>query len=207
MEGFMRKFLVMMAVFVFVSTGFAQVEKKVLVLDDFEGEITTGKTIDAGAGNGSSVAVSADKTIKQSGEQSLKIVYDAVSGGYIWVARGYNLDVKGAALWTSEPEKINWSNYGAISFYMYGSDSKMRMAFDIKDAGGEMFRFMVKDDFKGWKLIVCPFDQFFPRGDWQPPTAQVNGKLDFPIKSFQFEPIAVAKGTTYVDEVALEPLN
>ena len=34
-----------------------------------------------------------------------------------------------------------------------------------------------------------------------------NGKLDFPIKSFQFEPIAVAKGVINIDEVSLEPLN
>ena len=183
--------------------------KKNLILDDFEGDIVMGPTgtIDAGAGNGSSVTVSADKEIKHSGAQSLKIVYDAVAGGYIWVARGYGLDVKGAAKWLVEPGKINWSNYGAISFYMYGSDSKMRMAFDIKDAGGEMFRFMVTDDFKGWKQIVCPFSQFFPRGDWQPPAATVNGTLDFPIRSFQFEPIAVSKGTVYVDEVALETMN
>jgi hypothetical protein len=207
----MKRFLIVASIFVWTAIlcvgSLAQETKKVLLLDDFEGKIIVGETIDAGSGNGSSVNVSADKEIKHSGQQSLKIVYDAVAGGYIWVARGFGLDVKGAAQWLQSPEKIDWSRYGAISFYMYGSGSNARMAFDIKDAGGEMFRFMVTDDFKGWKLIVCAFDQFFPRGDWQPPTAQVNGKLDFPIKSFQFEPIAVAKGTLYVDEVALEPLN
>ena len=201
-------YLLVIAVSLFVLSvqGFAN---KSLVLDDFEGDIIMGPngTIDAGAGNGSSVDVKADKTLKMSGEQSLKIVYDAVAGGYLWIARGYGLDVKGAARWNIEPEKINWSNYAAINFYMYGSGSNARMAFDIKDAGGEMFRFMVTDDFKGWKLIVCPFDQFFPRGDWQPPAAEVNGKLDFPIKSFQFEPIAVAKGEFNVDLVSLETLN
>jgi hypothetical protein len=90
---------------------------------------------------------------------------------------------------------------------MFGSESKMRMAFDVKDAAGEMFRFMVTDDFKGWKQIVCPFSQFFARGDWQPPVATVNGTLDFPIRSFQFEPIAVASGTVEIDEVALETMN
>ena len=66
---------------------------------------------------------------------------------------------------------------------------------------------MVTDDFKGWKQIVCSLSQFFPRGDWQPPTATVNGTLDFPVKSFQFEPIAIAKGMVNVDAVACEPLN
>jgi len=183
--------------------------KKSLVLDDFESEIISGPkgTIDAGAGNGSSVTVSADKEIKKSGGQSLKIDFDAVSGGYIWVARGFNLDVKGADRWAKKPQDIAWANYGAISFYLYGTASGARMAFDIKDAGGEMFRFMVTDDTNGWKQIVCPFDEFFPRGDWQPSTADVNGALDFPVMSFQFEPIAIAKGTIDVDDVSLEPLN
>jgi len=187
----------------------AQDAPKAFVLDDFEGPIISDPkgTIDAGAGNGSSVAVSADKENKKSGEQSLKIDYDAVSGGYIWVARGFNLDVKGADRWTKKPQDIPWQSYGALSFYLYGTASGMRMAFDVKDAGGEMFRFMVTDDTKGWKQVVCPFDQFFPRGDWQPPTADVNGTLDFPVMSFQFEPIAIAKGTIDVDDVALEPLN
>lgn len=187
----------------------AQDAQKVFMLDDFEGSIVADPkgTIDAGAGNGSGVTVSADKEIKKSGEQSLKIDYDAVSGGYIWVARGFNLDVKGADQWTKKPQDVPWPSYGAISFYLYGAASGARMAFDIKDAGGEMFRFMVTDDTKGWKQVVCPFDQFFPRGDWQPQTADVNGTLDFPVMSFQFEPIAIAKGVIYVDDVSLEPLN
>jgi hypothetical protein len=183
--------------------------KTVLVLDDFEGEIAAGPqgTIDAGTGNGSSLVASGDKEIKQSGERSLRLEYDAVAGGYMWAARGYGLDVKTAAQWLKAPEDIKWEDYGAISFYMFGSGTGAQMAFDIKDAGKEMFRFMVKDDFTGWKLIVCPLDQFFPRGDWQPQDANANATLDFPVRSFQFEIIAVAKGTLHIDRVALEPLN
>lgn len=187
----------------------AQEGKKVLVLDDFEGEIVAGPsgTIDAGSGNGSSVEVSADKVDKVSGEQSLKITYGAAAGGYIWVARGYELDVKGAAKWINEPGKIEWSRYGAISFFLRGTASGGKIAFDVKDAQNEMFRFMVTDDSKEWKPVICPFDQFFARGDWQPVHATTNATLDFPIKSFQWEPIAVAQGTINVDEVVLEPLN
>ncbi len=202
------KFILIFVFLLMVGLCFAQ-EKKVLLLDDFEGDIVSGPTgtIDAGAGNGSSVEVSADKENKKSGEQSLKIKYDAVSGGYMWIARGYGLDVKGAAKWLIEPEKIEWSRYGAISFFIRGEGSGAKIAFDIKDANNEMFRFMVTDDSKDWKAVVCPFDQFFARGDWQPANATTNATLDFPIKSFQFEPIAIAKGTVNVDEVALEPLN
>lgn len=193
----------------FITASFAQQEKKFLLLDDFEDEITSGPqgAVDAGSGNGSAVAVSADKTNKKSGEQSLKIEYDAMAGGYMWVARGYGLDVAGAAGWSKKPEEIEWSRYAAFSFNMLGAGQGAKIAFDVKDAGGEIFRFMVTDDVKEWKQVVCPFDQFFARGDWQPPTATTNGTLDFPIRSFQFEPIAVAKGALCIDEVRLEALN
>lgn len=203
----MKRSVTVFAVSIFIfslsTAGFAES----LLLDDFETEIisTPVGTIDAGAANGSTLEVGAEQEIKHSGQQSLKIVYDAVAGGYMWVARGFGLDVKGAARWLVKPEEIDWPDYRAISFYMYGSGSDAKIAFDIKDAGGEMFRFMVTDDVKGWKQIVCPFEEFFPRGDWQPPSAEVNATLDFPIRSFQFEPIAVAKATLYMDEVKLEP--
>jgi hypothetical protein len=205
----MKKLLFILSLACWAGAGCvnAQEAKTAFLLDDFEGSIVSGQTVDAGAGNGSAVTVSADTQEKRSGDQSLKIDYDAVSGGYMWIARGYNLDVKGAALWSAEPEKVNWAGYGAVSFYFKGSGSGAQMAFDIKDAGGEIFRFMVKDDAKDWKQVVCSFDQFFPRGDWQPETADKNGTLDFPVRSFQFEPIAIAKGVINVDEVSLEPLN
>lgn len=202
-----KRFVLLSVVLFFASVGmlYAQ-EKNVLVLDGFEGEIVSDPkgTIDAGAGNGSTIEVSADKDQKYSGEQSLKIVYDAVSGGYMWVARGYNLDVKGAAQWNVAPESVDWPKYKAITFYMNGSNSGANIAFDVKDASKEMFRFMIKDDFTGWKKIVCSFDQFFPRGDWQPSDADTNAVLDFPIKSFQFEPIAVNRSSFNIDDVSLE---
>lgn len=202
-----RQVVLLSMLLFFVSCGmiYAQ-EKNVLILDDFEGEIYSDPkgTIDAGAGNGSTVEVSADQQQKYDGMQSLKIVYDAVSGGYMWIARGYGLDVKGAAQWKVAPQDIDWPQYKSIVFFMNGSNSGTNIAFDIKDAGKELFRFMIKDDFTGWKKIVCSFDMFFPRGDWQPADADTNGVLDFPVMSFQFEPIAINKGSFNIDNVSLE---
>ena len=180
-------------------------ESKALLIDDFEGAITGGPegTIDFGSGNGSSVNVTASTDIKNTGSQSIKAEYDAVSGGYIFIARGYGLDVKGAACWLVKNEDIDWAKYKAISFYMYGQDSKGTVAVDLKDAGGEMWRLIINDDFTGWKQIVCSFDQFAARTDWQPQTADGNGVLDFPVKSFQFEPLPAAKGVLYFDTVEL----
>ena len=183
----------------------AQTQSQGLLLDDFEGPISGGPegTVDFGAGNGSSVDVTAAQDIKYSGNQSLKVSYDAVSGGYMYVALGFGLDAKNTA-WLVKPEDINWSKYKAFSFYVYGSDSKVQVAFDIKDNGNEMWRFMFEDNFMGWKKIVCPFNMFLARDDWQPDNADNNLNLDFPIQVFQFEPRPAAQGTLYFDRVELE---
>jgi hypothetical protein len=86
---------------------------------------------------------------------------------------------------------------------MYGSNSSGVIAFDLKDKGGELWRFLIDDDFSGWKEVVCPLKEFFPRGDWQPETAERNEKLDFPVTSFQFEPRLPGKGAYYFDCVKL----
>lgn len=174
----------------------------IIAIDDFEGEISN-KTVDFGAGSGSQVKVMPSVDIKYRGKQSLKIEYKSVSGGYIWVARGYDLDVKEAARWLKRPTAINWPKYSALSFYMYGQNSAAMLAVDVIDANFEYFRFMVKDDFSGWKEIICPFEEFFARGDWQPDKAQVNGELDFPIRAFQFEPRSIIDGVFYLDYVHL----
>lgn len=190
--------------FVFMAIAGSRAENKVLLIEDFESPVSGGPegTVDFGAGNGSSVDVAAATDIKQSGRQSLKVVYNAVPDGYMWIAKGSNLDAKNTA-WLVKPEDIKWEEYDAISFYMYGSDSKANIAFDVKDNSQEIWRFIVEDNFKGWKQIVARFDQFFVRDDWQPDAAEKNGVLDFPLKSFQFEPRPEAKGTIYFDVVEL----
>ena len=179
-------------------------QEKGLLIDDFEIQISGGPdgTVDFGSGGGSSIEVTGAADIKYSGQQSLKVAYDAVPGGYMWIARGLDLDAKNAA-WLINPQDIDWSKFNAISFYMYGSDSKARIALDIRDNGFQIWRFMVEDDFVGWKRIVCPFNEFFVRTDWQPDKADKNAVLDFPLKSFQFEPRPEAKGTVYFDDVEL----
>lgn len=175
-----------------------------LLLDDFEIPITTGidGTVDYGFGNGSSLELSSAADIKHWNDMSLKAAYNAVSGGYMWFARGFELDAQNAG-WLVDPQDINWDEYSAISFYMYGFDSKTRVAFDIKDAGSEVWRFIVTDDFKGWKQIVCPFVKFLVRDDWQPDSSDKNATIDFPLKSYQFEPLPESSGVLYFDKIEL----
>ncbi len=198
----MRKIFFLAAVLLSV-TGVCFAAENML-LDDFEVSVSSGPegTVDFGSGNGSMVQVTQSTDIKNTGEKALKVVYDAVPGGYIYVARGSGLDAKNAQ-WPIKPSDIQWQGYSAISFYVYGSDSKGKIAFDIKDNGGEIWRFITEDNFKGWKKVVCQFDKFVVRDDWQPESADNNGVMDFPIKIFQFEPLPGSKGTLYFDTVEL----
>jgi hypothetical protein len=200
----MKKMLLLLVVLCLgIGLASCYAEKQFVLIDDFEGEIsgTPTGTVDFGAGNGSTVEVTASTDIKQSGNQSLKVTFDAVPDGYMWVARGQNLDAQNAG-WLLKTEDIAWEKFEAISFYMHGNSSGADVAFDIKDSGNEIWRFMVKDDFTGWKQIICAFDAFYVRNDWQPDSADKNGKIDYPIKSYQFEP-RTGKGTLYFDCVAL----
>ncbi|MFA6358149.1 MAG: hypothetical protein WCY09_05735, partial [Candidatus Omnitrophota bacterium] len=89
-------FLAVMLVMSAIGVSFA--EGSNLVIDDFEVSVSGGPegTVDFGAGNGSTVSVSAASDIKNSGQQAIKVVYDATGGGYIYVARGTGLDAKNA---------------------------------------------------------------------------------------------------------------
>jgi hypothetical protein len=201
----MKRFNFLAVIFILaVATVCFAENSKGLLIDDLQCKISGGAdgTVDFGSGNGSTVEVTAATDIVHSGKQSLKIAYDAVSGGYIWIARGFGLDVS-RATWSIKPEKISWSKYNAFRFYMYGSGSKAKIAFDVKDNGGELWRFLIEDNFTGWKEIVCPFADFFPRGDWQPAKADKNGNMDFPIRNYQFEPLPVSKGVVYIDSIEL----
>ncbi|MDD5115629.1 MAG: carbohydrate binding domain-containing protein [Candidatus Omnitrophica bacterium] len=199
----MKKIGILVVTLLFLTAGICLAEENLLI-DDFEISVSGGPdgTVDFGAGNGSSVEVSEAADIKNTGDKALKVVYEAVDGGYIYVARGTGLDAKNAG-WAINPDDIKWEDYSAISFYVYGTDSKVKIAFDIKDNGGEIWRFIIEDDFKGWKRVVCSFDKFMVRDDWQPQDADNNFQLDFPVRIFQFEPLADSKGTLYFDTVEL----
>jgi len=200
----LKKTKLLAIVLTLMVSGVCLAENNNLLLDDFEISVSNGPegTVDFGSGNSSTVEVTQEADIKNTGNHSLKVVYDAVSGGYIYVARGSGLDAKNAQ-WSINPADVKWENYSAISFYVYGTDSKAKIAFDIKDNGGEIWRFITDDDFKGWKRVVVSFDKFMVRDDWQPDGADKNGQLDFPIKVFQFEPLPGSKGTLYFDTVEL----
>lgn len=210
--GNMRRAIFCLTILVISTLGaFSGYAADSLLLDSFEGQIvpagiTSGSmsgNVDYGAGGGSSVEVYADDTDKVDGKQSLKIVFFAMPGGWIWIARGYNIDVKGAGAWEVRPQDIKWDKYNAFSFWMKGTGSGKQMAVDIIDAKKEYFRYLVKDDSDKWKQVIIPFKAFEARTDWQPNNANKNKTLDFPIMTFQFEPRPKNEGEWNLDKVEL----
>lgn len=201
-------YAVPLMIFMIPYLGYSQ---ESLLLDGFEGEIipagiTSGSmegNVDYGAGGGSSVEVYADETEKVEGKQSLKVAFFAMPGGWIWIARGYNIDVSGAGAWKVKPKEIKWDKYNAFSLWMKGTNSGKQLAFDIIDAKKEYFRYLVTDDSEEWKQVIIPFAACEARTDWQPNTAVKNKLIDFPIMTFQFEPRPKNDGEWNFDKVEL----
>jgi len=187
--------MVLVAMMCVAGTSFAA---RNFLIDDLQGTFSGGPdgTVDYGAGNGSRVEIYADTNITELGSESLRIEYKAVSGGYIYVARGWDLYAK-RAVWLVRPQDIRWDDYKAISFYVYGSNSGVRIAFGIRDNQGQLWRFIFVDDFTGWKQIVCPFEEFRANGQ------QGDSDIDFPVKSYQIEPLPESEGVFYFDHVEL----
>lgn len=203
------KILLIILVIVIIAAGgyyFCLCKQKspVLIIDSFEGKIIGGEnaTVDYGSGAGATVDVSPARKPVIDGRQSLKIIYDVSGGGYMWIARGYNLTQKNAAQWKISPGKIKWENYNALIFYLYGEGSSNKIAVDLIDNGKEYWRFLITDDTTGWKEVIIPFSEFSVRTDWQPDSARRNNTMDFPINVFQFEPKS-GKGILFIDKVSL----
>lgn len=204
------KILIGILIILFVGVGVYYIlrqkqDSSVLIIDSFEGRIIGGPdaTVDYGSGAGATVDVSPVKAPVYHGRQALKIVYDNTEGGYMWIARGYNLTMKNADQWRVAPDKIKWDNYDGLIFYLYGEAGGSEIAFDIIDKGREYWRFMIKDDTAGWKEIFIPFSLFSARTDWQPDSAVRDSAIDFPVNAFQFEP-RTGRGTIYIDKVCLK---
>lgn len=203
----LRILFVVLAILVAATAGYylyLQRQSPLFIIDSFEGKIMGGEkaTVDYGSGAGAMVNVASAKEPVFHGRQSLKITYDVSGGGYMWVARGYNLTQKNAAQWMVLPQKIEWDNYDALVFYLYGEAGGNEIAVDLIDSGKEYWRSLIKDDARGWREVVIPFGSFSARTDWQPDSALRNNRMDFPVNVFQFEP-KTGMGTLFVDKVCL----
>lgn len=184
---------------------FNALQKDELLIESFEGKIGV-DTLDYGSSPGSTIAVSPSSKISKCGRQALEINYDLRPRGYVYCAKGYDLyhrtDITtwggGRAGWRVQPDGIAWGKYEAFSIYLRGIGIG-KVAVDLTDNGGEMWRYTVNVGSRGWKKYTISFDDLSSRMDWQPPSAVVNKYIDYPFKSFQIEPKEPGMGTLYVD--------
>lgn len=202
----MKKGGVILCLLVWTAGG-GYAEERELLIDSFEGRINS-STVHLEHSQGSHIKVRAERELKVCGSQSLKMEFKvkAISpaeDGFVRAGRGYELKTRRAGRWLIEPHKIKWSDYNAMSFMCYGRKSNAVIKFGIRDAKGEVWKFIFRDDFKGWKEIICPFDYFYMSEDEQPEGLECNKILDFPIKSFFFEFILPGEDTFYFDCVKL----
>lgn len=103
----------------------------------------------------------------QTGDNGIvQATYDATVG-----FSGYGIEFASPA---------DWSNYTAVSFWLYGTNSANTFQFEIFDNGAtgataERFDYVVTDDFNGWQKIVIPFGDFTRATDFQPGGAPDDG--------------------------------
>jgi len=199
---------IVVACFLWIITGYAQEE---LLLDSFEGRINS-YTVDLEKSKGSEIKVSGERKLKVCGKQSMKVEFEVkslqsgkvIGEGFVRAGRGYGLKTRRAGRWLVKPRRINWDKFNAISFMCYGRNSKAIIKFGVRDVKGEVWKFIFRDDFKGWKEIIAPFEQFYMRREEQPEGLECNTILDFPLKSFFFEFVLPGKDVYYFDCVKLK---
>lgn len=182
-----------------------------LLIDDLEGNIAA----DNGCGNGAECSITFVKKETSpadvySGNQAMKITYDKSFGGYMFCARGFGLKPametpEEKLVWTVAPESIDFQKFNAFGFYIKGNNTNNTVAVDILDKDREIFRYIFSDDSSDWKEMVISFSQFISRDDYQPNWDKRNKMIDFPIVTYQFEPLEGTgkeiKGDIIIDAV------
>ncbi len=174
-----------------------------LVLEDFEyPQVTStdGKSVATPAGKLVAVAYvgpasQANLAVKSveapAGHYALELTWSR--GDWAGVSLGPFDDGKGFG---------QWGQYAGIALWVEGTGSGATLAVDIRDSQDEVFRAVFRDNFTGWKRVFLPFKSFQRRTDWQPTTAKVNGRLDWPARAYTLEPLS-PQGRLAVDLIEL----
>jgi hypothetical protein len=158
-----------------------------LLISDFE---DSKQPISTYAGGGSKVTTEYQTATVHGGKQALK-VYQNVSN---W----------GGALIELPKEKADWTGYTTLKMWIYGGKTGRKFNIDLEEAGKEQFRYTITDDWTGWKEFSIKLAEIYARSDWQPPDANKNYKLDFPLKTIQFFTSSSFDGTLIFDDISVE---
>ncbi|MHC5112546.1 MAG: carbohydrate binding domain-containing protein, partial [Planctomycetota bacterium] len=109
---------------------------------------------------------------------------------------------------TSTTGPQDWTTYGGVSFWMYGTASGNTYQFEIFDNGAdslsaERFDTLFTDDFSGWQRVFIPFTDFTRATDFQPPGAPDDGLTLTQMWGWAV-PLDGNTGVLYMDDVGLD---
>jgi beta-glucosidase len=133
----------------------------------------------------------ADRPGAPATNRALKSVYNVSQWG------GWSHDLTAAQ---------DWSPYEGFSFWVNGTGSGQKIAFEIKDGGGsagsaELFESSFTDDTAGWRQVKVAFADFTRRSDYQPGGAPTDGQLDLVAMWGYSMRLPTATGTLTWDDV------
>ena len=90
---------------------------------------------------------------------------------------GFGQDLAAA---TGGPQ--DWSSFGGVGFWFYGTNSSLSYQFELQDNRSdpssdtaERFDYTFADDFNGWRYVTIPFSSFNRATDFQPGGAPDDG--------------------------------
>jgi hypothetical protein len=171
------------------------------IIEDFEADPPTG--FFEYSGGGATLATSfltigdTDPLARpgQVGDNSVREAAFDVTVGF----GGYGVDFAAAG------GSQDWSGFGGVSFWMYGTNSGNSYQFEIFDNGGasaERFDTLFTDDFTGWQQVVIPFSDFTRATDFQPGGAPDDGLTLTEMWGWAV-PLDGNAGTLIIDDIAI----
>ncbi|MDX2160275.1 MAG: family 16 glycosylhydrolase [bacterium] len=107
---------------------------------------------------------------------------------------------------------MDWRDYNAFSFWMYGTGSNGTLQFELADNlnrdfpgdSAERYLYRFIDDAAGWRQITIPFAALQRRTDYQPPGAPDDGLGLDQVSGYAFGlPSGIGASTILFDQVGL----
>jgi beta-glucanase (GH16 family) len=107
---------------------------------------------------------------------------------------------------------MDWTDYNALSFWLYGANTGGVVQVDLFDNRNpefdgdtaERFYYRLADDYVGWRQWVIPFALFQRRTDFQPNGALNDGLGLNEVAGYAFGfPVGAGAQTAYIDRVGL----
>ncbi len=82
---------------------------------------------------------------------------------------------------------MDWSNMNTLKLNIFGTKSQKNYLIQLEDKNEELFVYKVLDNWDGWKELSIPISKFESRSPYQKNRKSINKKIDYPLKTLQFE--------------------